>query len=435
MSGTATRIRETAKAGDESQSHATYSNDDSKLGCALEDAFGALHVEETASPYEDIARVNQDLQDGLSELYYTYKDRPANSFHRPIVYRVSHSRSATQQADNIRARLFPAPAFEALGTSQLTVYLRRHQNFSNRKPTPFISLTPDLIRALHLMFYTYKDETNLKISHICPWKLTPGSYIPLNDLRTMCGLLTKDIYNTETLVWGEIPASSIICQWQREQIVTSGLVDIFPALTNLSPKARLQDLRDSLRCVTPPFFARKVAQALVKLGMEASRFQIKQVFLFLLGQAAGYRVEKELGNVEAQLESRFPEVVDKFERAAYELSMAIGKSQKLSYYQQSYAAEMQKMCPPKDPLGLLSSVKYRPKIILRHQTGQETSVILQDTSRMEQGKGQLEATPTSSSLFERLSLNHRESFYPHKGKRIYDKLVSDATLRNADSPY
>ena len=164
-------------------------------------------------------------------------------------------------------------------------------------------------------------------------RLTPGSYIPLNDLRTMCGLPTKHIYNTETLVWGEIPSSSITCQCQQERIVSSGLLDIFPALTNLSPEARLQDLRDNLACILPPFFAQKVAQALVKLGMEASRFQIMQVFLFLLGQAAGYSVGKELGNVEAQLKSCFPEVVDEFERAAYELSVASGKSQRLSYYQ------------------------------------------------------------------------------------------------------
>jgi len=52
----------------------------------------------------------------------------------------------------------------------------------------------------------------------------------------------------------------------------------------------------------------------------------------LISQAAGYSVEKELDDVEAQLESRFPEVVDEIERAAHELSVAIGKSQKLSYY-------------------------------------------------------------------------------------------------------
>jgi len=293
------------------------------------------------------------------ELYHTYRDHPANSFHRPILYRVSHSSSATEPADNIRAKWFPPPALETLGTSQLTLHIGRHQNLSNRNPTPFISLTPDLIRALHLVFYTYKDETNVKISLVCPWKLTPGSYIPLNDLRNMCGLPTKHKFNTETLVWGEIPASSIICQWQRAQIVSSGLLGIFPALSNLVPETRLSDLRANLRCVIPPFFARKVAQALVNLGMEASRFQIKQVFLFLLGQAGGYSVEKELDNVEAQLESRFPEVVDEFERAVHELSVAIGKGQKLSYYQRSYTAAMQEICPPRDPFGLLSSVKYR----------------------------------------------------------------------------
>ena len=268
-------------------------------------------------------------------------------------------RETTAPCLSVRIAVAYTPALETLGTSQLTLYIGRHQNLSNRKPTPFISLTPDLIRALHLMFYTYKDETNVKISLICPWKLAPGSYIPLNSLRTMCGLLTKHKYNTETLVWGEIPASSITCQWQREQIVSSGLLQTFPALTNLSPEAWLQDLRDNLQCVIPPFFARKVAQALVKLGMEASRFQIKQVFPFLLGQAAGYLVKKERENVEAQLKSCFPEVVDEFERAAYELSVANGKSQRLSYYQRSYAAEMWKLCPPKDSFGLLLSVKFR----------------------------------------------------------------------------
>lgn len=63
------------------------------------------------------------------------------------------------------------------------------------------------------------------------------------------------------------------------------------------------------------------------------------------------------------------------------------------------------------------------KIILRHQIGQETIVILQDISRMEHGKGRREAIPTSFGLFERLSLNHRESFYLNRDKRTYDRPV------------
>ena len=42
--------------------HAAYSNDDSKLEFALEDAFGGLHIEEPVSPYDDIAGVIQELQ-------------------------------------------------------------------------------------------------------------------------------------------------------------------------------------------------------------------------------------------------------------------------------------------------------------------------------------------------------------------------------------
>ncbi len=46
--------------------YATCSNDDSERGCALEDALGRLHIEETVSPYDDIAGVNQELQDWVS---------------------------------------------------------------------------------------------------------------------------------------------------------------------------------------------------------------------------------------------------------------------------------------------------------------------------------------------------------------------------------
>ena len=64
-------------------------------------------------------------------------------------------------------RIVPAPALETLGTSQLTLCIRRHNNLSDRKPTAFISLTPDLIRALHLMFYIYNDQNKRQdLSHL-----------------------------------------------------------------------------------------------------------------------------------------------------------------------------------------------------------------------------------------------------------------------------
>lgn len=224
------------------------------------------------------------------ELYNSYRKCPANSFHRPILYRVTHAPSAAESED-IQPRLFPPQVLETLSIPQLCESIDRHSDLDNRKPTPFISLTSDLIRALHLVFYTYR-QSDARILLICAWKLKPGSYIPLNDLRKTCGLPSKNIYNTETLVWGKIPATSIICQWHRVDIVRSGLLGVFPALTNLQPAAKLCDLRHGLFRNIPPFFARNVARALVDLRMEPSRFQIKQVFFVLLSRAAGFPVEQ-----------------------------------------------------------------------------------------------------------------------------------------------
>ena len=189
--------------------------------------------------------------------------------------------------------------------------------------------------------------------------LTAGSYITCNDLRSKCRLGRKAIYNTEILVWGEVPAKSVICRWPRSEIYRSGLLDVFPSLGKLKPGMRLDDLRCRLRGDFPSFSSTKVASALVYLGMEPSHFQIKQVFIFLLGQAVGYSVEKVLGNVEAQLEATLSPVIEEFEQASHELTVSAGKKKLLSYYKNDYAADIRKICPLSDPYGLQADATYK----------------------------------------------------------------------------
>jgi hypothetical protein len=61
-----------------------------------------------------------------------------------------------------------------------------------------------------------------------------------------------------------------------------------------------------------PFPLRGLSAHLYILGIEPSHFQIKQVFIFLLGQAIGYFVEKVLHNVEAQLKAMLSPVIKEF---------------------------------------------------------------------------------------------------------------------------
>jgi hypothetical protein len=93
--------------------------------------------------------------------------------------------------------------------------------------------------------------------------------------------------------------------------------------------------------------------------MEPSHFQIKQVFIFLLGQAVGYSVEKILGNVEVQLETTLSPVIEEFEQASHELTVSVGKKKLLSYYKNDYATDIRKICPHRDLYGLEADAIYK----------------------------------------------------------------------------
>ncbi|KAI1385643.1 uncharacterized protein F4822DRAFT_350269 [Hypoxylon trugodes] len=255
--------------------------------------------------------------------YDNYKKCPTNSFERPILYRTVHPGS-----NSLRARLYPPPALENLQRKDLKLHIINHSNCYSRQETPFISTTPDLMRALQLALceFQYHEPEDVAIILICPWKLNPGSYMELNELCRQCGLQGEDKYKTETLIWGEIPERSILCRWTLSEIQTSGLFIVFPPLGTLDPKLKTRDVRNYLKeedadDFISKFEAEQAAKALVKLGMNPAHFQIKQVFLFLLGQKLSYPVEKLMGDIEDKLKNDCPQLIEGFESAAYDLTV------------------------------------------------------------------------------------------------------------------
>jgi hypothetical protein len=220
----------------------------------------------------------------VQDVFKAYQSHPANSFERPIYYRVVHADSWNAESDDIQSKLHPPPSFQTLTIQQMRGYVNMHAALSNRVPTPFISATIDLIRALHITFCTYRECTKVTILLICPWRLEPGSYMACNDLRARCGLEPKSIYNTEVMIWGQVPSKAILYRWDREQICRSGLSDVFPCIADLKASMRLQDLRTKLEDDYPQFSAKKIASTLVYLGMSPSELHIKQIFLFYLAR-------------------------------------------------------------------------------------------------------------------------------------------------------
>jgi hypothetical protein len=180
-----------------------------------------------------------------------------------------------------------------------------------------------------------------------------------NDLRAGCGLGRKPIYNTEVMIWGHVPSKAILYRWDREEICRSGLFNVFPCIADLKARMRLQDLRMKLEDDYPQFSAEKIASALVYLGMSPSTLHIKQVFLFLLGQATGYAVQKNLNNTDAHLRTSCALHIDKFEDAIYQLATLRGRQSIVLYFKETYAQHVRQLCPQTNPSSILTNRKHQ----------------------------------------------------------------------------
>jgi hypothetical protein len=200
-----------------------------------------------------------------------------------------------------------------------------HMYLSSRNETPFTSLTPDFIRALHILFYTYRDEEDVQLIIIDPRRLKSGSCLPCNKVRGQCGLQEEAVYNTEVLVWGAIPATSIIQVWRRKDIVKSGIFTGYPAIDSLPQKTKLAELRQYIKEHSYQFNAVKVSKALVRLGMDPSSAQTKQVFLFLLARIEGIEAQKLFHKAEIQLEEARAKDIHSFDSVTYTAYIAAGK--------------------------------------------------------------------------------------------------------------
>lgn len=162
-------------------------------------------------------------------------------------------------------------------------------------------MTSDPLRALSLALGINHDKTDVSIIMIRSSMMSRGTYGSCNEWRIQCGLDSKPIYNTEFLAWGMVPAKSIRCRVARLHIIESGLLKFMPSAPRLGARLRTLDLRLDLKnnlilfCQSIP----EIAASLSSLpGMDSSNLEIVELFKFLLGRAAGYKMEKEDINIE-----------------------------------------------------------------------------------------------------------------------------------------
>jgi hypothetical protein len=183
------------------------------------------------------------------------------------------------------------------GVSDREEFSRQSQAWETGDATPFISVTPDPLRAFNrALRLRSAGEEDICIAVIDAWVLGAANAIG-NRLRRLVGEREEPLFQTEVLVWRRIPRPAIIACWSWKTIDAS-LGCIFPPLVDLSsipPNGNrpLQTLRDSLEACTPKPTMSDLARVLVDdLGLFHENLTTKQIALMMIGWSKGMSTVK-----------------------------------------------------------------------------------------------------------------------------------------------
>ncbi|CZS94342.1 hypothetical protein WAI453_013072 [Rhynchosporium graminicola] len=316
---------------------------------SLEDAFGELSLTQETNQ-SLVTRTESDEPDGRLSIFEKLQGISANAFSRPVFYRVIDSSSpASASNGGLRARLYPPPSLEKVTRDNMKLVIESHAILSSRKLTPFISTTPDLLRAFNIAGQrVLEGKQQVTIILIDPWKLQDGSYVECNALRLKSGLGTLPKYETEILVWAEIPVGAIFGRRTWSELLRSGLFETLPSLNGSGRQIKLQSFREELLHHLDDFSPSSIATSLAALGMDPSSFAMKQIFEFLLGQVLGFRVHRQLQTIEHQLIADHMSKIVEFDQAAHSLTIIAGKEKLIMYFKQDYISHVNRLQPAFD---------------------------------------------------------------------------------------
>ena len=207
---------------------------------------------------------------------------------RCLVYRAVHdeSRGVNNDGEDITAGSLGQRHFKP----EYEVYHSIRDHIERREvPSPWISVTPDLIRATTKAGQDrHKGKTGVRIFVIDVTKL-----VNIFGVREALKCLDRpqDVkYDTEWLVWQRIPAEAVVCCWYWEKLEKSTLYNLFPWLkprpegwsTTIQARKNLKNM--SLKQLTRSATLPKIAHLVIRrLGMDPNLFTTKQVVMTMLG--------------------------------------------------------------------------------------------------------------------------------------------------------
>ena len=228
---------------------------------------------------------------------------------RCLVYRAVHdeSRGVNNDGEDITAGNLDQRHFKTKYEVYYSIrdHIKRHE-----VPSPWISVTPDLIRAMARAGQNRQSgKTGVRIFVIDATKLVNifGVQEALKYLKSPQAMK----YNTEWLVWQRISAEAVVCCWYLEKLEKSTLHNLFPWL-----KPRLEDwptasqaqknlknmsVKQLTRSATLPKIAHLVTR---RLGMDPNLFTTKQVVMTMLGWSRQKCTMKQLHTFEINITGR-----------------------------------------------------------------------------------------------------------------------------------
>lgn len=207
---------------------------------------------------------------------------------RCLVYRAVHdeSRCVNNEGEDITAGNLGQRHFK---TGYEVYYSIRDHIKRHEVPSPWISVTPDLIRATTKAGQDRQSgKTGVRIFVIDVTKLLNifGVQEVLEYLKSPQAMK----YNTEWLVWQRIPAEAVVCCWYWEKLEKSTLYNLFPWLkprlegwptaSQAQKNLKSMSVKQLTRSATLPKIAHLVTR---RLGMDPNLFTTKQVVMTMLG--------------------------------------------------------------------------------------------------------------------------------------------------------
>jgi hypothetical protein len=204
------------------------------------------------------------------------------------------------------------------------------------KPTPFISVTPDPLRALNRATELESDGyKNIEVILIDGWNLHKANVVHCNELRKVLKLEPDPLFETEYLVWKRIPSTAILRRWPWDTLrSTLGLC--FPSLVNLSfpaPRKRpLAALRNQLCSGDPGPSIETLVEILIdKLDLLPQNLTTKQIAMMMLGWTRCKSDTRYFKSLEKDLQDIIPEQIAELDYRLYAKTCQWNKDRQQPY--------------------------------------------------------------------------------------------------------